>query len=58
MVQSFTLIVGAVLQYSFHDLSRVELDKKLPPTPRFNMPFELGLVVAWTKTNHLATNCL
>jgi hypothetical protein len=38
-------------QYSFHDLSRVELDKKRPPTPRFNMPFELGLVVAWTKTN-------
>jgi hypothetical protein len=38
-------------RYSFHDLSRVELDKKRPPTPRFNMPFELGLVVAWTKTN-------
>ena len=37
--------------YSFHDLSRVELDKKPPPTPRFNMPFELGLVVAWIKTN-------
>lgn len=31
---------------SFHDLSRVELDPKRPPTPRFNMPFELGLVVA------------
>src|SRR5271169_1377497 len=27
---------------SFHDLSRVELDRKPPPTPRFNMPFELG----------------
>src|SRR3990172_8733861 len=26
---------------SFHDLSRVELDRKRPPTPRFNMPFEL-----------------
>jgi hypothetical protein len=38
-------------QYSFHDLSRVELDNKRPPTPRFNMPFELGLVVAWAKTN-------
>lgn len=36
-------------RYSFHDLSRVELDKKRPPTPRFNMPFELGLVVAWDK---------
>jgi len=32
---------------SFHDLSRVELDLKRPPTPRFNMPFELGLAVAW-----------
>jgi len=31
---------------SFHDLSRVELDRKQPKTPRFNMPFELGLVVA------------
>lgn len=33
-------------QYSFHDLSRVQLDRKPPPTPRFNMPFELGLAVA------------
>lgn len=32
---------------SFHDLSRVELDLKRPRTPRFNMPFELGLAVAW-----------
>ena len=30
-------------RFSVHDLSRVELDKKFPPTPRFNMPFELGL---------------
>src|SRR5271154_2315090 len=37
-------------QYSVHDLSRVELDAKRPPTPRFNMPFELGLCVAWAKT--------
>jgi hypothetical protein len=36
-------------RYSFHDLSRVELDRRLPPTPRFNMPFELGLAVAWSK---------
>jgi hypothetical protein len=35
--------------YSFHDLSRVELDHVPPRTPRFNMPFELGLVVAWHK---------
>jgi len=31
---------------SFHDLSRVELDLTRPQTPRFNMPFEFGLVVA------------
>jgi hypothetical protein len=32
--------------YSIHDLSRVELDTHAPRTPRFNMPFELGLAVA------------
>ena len=32
-------------RYSFHDLSRVELDRRPPPTPRFNMPFELGLAI-------------
>ena len=37
-------------RYSVHDLSRVELDVKRPPTPRFNMPFELGLCVAWQRT--------
>lgn len=37
-------------RYSFHDISRVELDLKRPRTPRFNMPFELGLAVAWTAT--------
>jgi hypothetical protein len=36
-------------RYSIHDLSRVELDKQNPPTPRFNMPFELGLSVAWER---------
>ncbi len=35
--------------YSLHDLSRVELDRHVPRTPRFNMPFELGLVVSWQK---------
>ena len=35
--------------YSLHDLSRVQLDRNPPPTPRFNMPFELGLVVACAK---------
>ena len=38
-------------RYSIHDLSRVEMDTHRPPTPRFNMPFELGLAVAWTKIN-------
>ena len=33
-------------QYSFHDLSRVEMDTNRPKTPRFNMAFELGLAVA------------
>ncbi len=32
--------------YSFHDLSYMSLDKIKPRTPRFNMPFELGLAVA------------
>lgn len=32
-------------RYSFHDLSRVQLDRVRPSTPRFNMPFELGLAV-------------
>lgn len=35
--------------YSLHDLSRVELDRRRPATPRFNMPFELGLTVAWER---------
>src|SRR5271168_1602373 len=34
-------------RYSVHDLSRVQLDRNAPRTPRFNMPFELGLAVAW-----------
>jgi hypothetical protein len=33
-------------EYSIHDLSRVQLDRAIPCTPRFNMPFELGLTVA------------
>ena len=35
----------AICQYSFHDISRVELDEKRPCLPRFNMPFELGAAV-------------
>lgn len=38
-------------RYSFHDLSRVELDLADPPTPRFNMSFELGLTVAWDRSH-------
>lgn len=38
-------------RYSLHDLSRVELDRTRPPTPRFNMPMELGMAVAWAKLN-------
>jgi hypothetical protein len=33
-------------KYSIHDLSRVQLSREKPRTPRFNMPFELGLCVA------------
>ena len=45
----FELITSC--QYSFHDLSRVQLDRKRPQAPRFNMPFELGLVLGWLKTS-------
>lgn len=39
-------------RYSIHDLSRVQLDRKSPRTPRFNMPFELGLTIALERTAH------
>lgn len=39
-------------QYSIHDLSRVQLDRTAPRTPRFNMPFELGLTVAVQATEN------
>jgi hypothetical protein len=39
-------------RYSIHDLSRTGVDRNPPfATPRFNMPFELGLAVAWAKLN-------
>lgn len=47
----YELIAGC--RYSFHDLSRVQLDRRPPATPRFNMPFELGLVVGWQKAAKL-----
>ena len=34
---------------ALHDLSRVEIDRTPPSTPGFNMPFELGLSVAWAQ---------
>jgi hypothetical protein len=39
-------------RYSIHDLSRVQLDQNAPRTPRFNMPFELGLTVALERSAH------
>lgn len=33
-------------EYSVHDMSFVRLDRTAPRTPRFNMPFELGLTAA------------
>ena len=38
--------------YSIHDLSRVQLNRTRPTTPRFNMPFELGLAVAHERAGH------
>jgi hypothetical protein len=35
--------------YSVHDLSRVQMDRNPPATPRFKMPFELGAAVSWAK---------
>jgi hypothetical protein len=48
-------IVGLLrrCRYSFHGLSRVEIDLTPPATPRFNMPFELGLAVALEKTRQV-----
>jgi hypothetical protein len=34
---------------SIHDLSWIELDTTAPATPRFNMPFELGVAVALSR---------
>jgi hypothetical protein len=39
-------------RYSIHDLSRVQLDRTAPRTPRFNMPFELGLTVAMERSGN------
>jgi hypothetical protein len=44
-------------RYSVHDLSRVELNARPPATPRFNMPFELGLAVAWQRVQPHEHTC-
>jgi hypothetical protein len=38
-------------RYSIHDLSRIEIDRNPPSTPRFNMPCELGMTITWQKLN-------
>jgi hypothetical protein len=48
-LEKILALIGAC-RYSIHDLSRVELDRNAPRTPRFNMPFELGLAVAYQKS--------
>ena len=52
-VRRLERIIGLIrsCRYSIHDLSRVQLDRHRPCTPRFNMPFELGLAVDWTAGN-------
>jgi hypothetical protein len=34
-------------RYSIHDLSRVEVSVAPTAVPRFNMPLELGMTIAW-----------
>jgi hypothetical protein len=46
--------------YSVHDISRVQLDSTPPRTPRFNMPFELGLAIGFehaAKAGHAWAVC-
>lgn len=38
-------------RYSIHDLSRIELSTGSAPTPRFNMPLELGMTITWADIN-------
>src|SRR5205809_5876958 len=39
-------------EYSIHDMSRVQLDRNAPRTPRFNMPFELGVTIGVRNAKH------
>lgn len=36
-------------RYSIHDLSRIEVSVAPTAVPRFNMPVELGMTIAWQK---------
>jgi hypothetical protein len=38
-------------RYSIHDLSRVELSVTPTAVPRFNMPLELGMTIAWANVH-------
>jgi hypothetical protein len=38
-------------RYSIHDLSRVEVSVGPSAVPRFNMPLELGMTIAWAELN-------
>ena len=38
-------------RYSIHDLSRVEVGAAPSAAPRFNMPLELGMTIAWADLN-------
>jgi hypothetical protein len=51
-LDKITELIGRCAQ-SVHDLSRVELDAIDPPTPRFNMPFELGIVAGIHRGRHM-----
>ncbi len=55
LVRIISLIKSS--QYSIHDLSRVQLDRAAPRTPRFNMSFELGLTVGIGAPNHAWIVC-
>jgi hypothetical protein len=48
----------SICRYSFHDISRVELDEKRPCLPRFNMPFELGAAVGMAEHSGYKHFCM
>jgi hypothetical protein len=45
-------------RYSIHDLSRVEVSVAPTAVPRFNMPLELGMTIAWQKLNPTLHDCI